>query len=82
MITVVHGPEASGKTRNAEALKEYYKCKRIIEEYPLGDKLEDGDLLLVSNVKNLEFDEVTIPIQFIPIQYALKRIKMSAKRKR
>lgn len=74
MITIVHGPEASGKTKNAEILQKHYNAKRVVEEFPLGGKLEDGDLLLTNNIRNFEFDNVTIPIQIIPIVYALQEV--------
>jgi len=61
-IVIVHGPKASGKTRNAARLKKHYKCKRIIDgwgDFGLLQVLRDGDLVLT----NMEppFEGATLP---------------------
>ncbi|ARS29051.1 hypothetical protein [Sphingomonas sp. KC8] len=37
MITVVHGPQASGKTRRAEALKAHFGCDNIVDGWTISD---------------------------------------------
>lgn len=57
-IVIVHGPMASGKTRNAQALMRHYKCRRIIEwESRQGREAElmHGDLVLTNERPNREF---------------------------
>lgn len=60
MITVIYGPQASGKTRNAEALKRHYGCRRIVDDVfhvhlnraKRGDSdvlLRSGDLVLTND---------------------------------
>lgn len=50
-IYVIHGPQASGKTRHARRLKEFYGCSRIVEyDEPsnAGIRLEPNDLVLTN----------------------------------
>ncbi len=49
-IVIVVGPMACGKTRNAEALRKHFGCKRIVEDYVRGfsPPLKDGDLALTN----------------------------------
>ncbi|MDH7453546.1 hypothetical protein QF205_10780 [Luteimonas composti] len=65
MITVIYGPQASGKTRNAEALKRHYGCRRIVDDAfhvvrngvrnGVGDvKLRSGDLVLTNDKATAE----------------------------
>lgn len=47
-IVIIYGPKASGKTVNAEALREHFGCKRIVEDWAgKGDwrSLKAGDLV-------------------------------------
>jgi hypothetical protein len=50
-IVIVHGPMASGKTRNATRLAEKFACKRIVDGWHgrslIG--LRDGDLVLTND---------------------------------
>ncbi len=72
MITIIYGPQGSGKTRNAEAFKKHFNCKRIIDEYPnVETKIEDGDLILSQEICTI-FDGCKV--QIIPIDIALKEI--------
>lgn len=51
MITVIHGPAGCGKTRNAEALKRAFGCRRIVDGWEPGQELmpiRDGDLILTN----------------------------------
>lgn len=65
MITVIYGPQASGKTRNAEAFKRHYRCRRIVDDAfrvirngirnGAGDvKLRSGDLVLTNDKATAE----------------------------
>lgn len=47
-IIVIHGPMASGKTRNAQKFRSYYGQKRIVDGWSEGDErqLRPGDLVL------------------------------------
>jgi predicted kinase len=50
-IVIVHGPMASGKTRNASALKRHFGCLRIVEaesRQGMHTKLQPGDLVLTN----------------------------------
>ncbi len=45
---LIFGPQASGKTLNAERLKELYNCIRIVDNWQPGDGISKGDLLLAT----------------------------------
>jgi len=48
-ITIIHGPQASGKTRRAAQLLEHFDGKRIIDDWNGNpDVLKDGDIALTS----------------------------------
>lgn len=47
-IVIIHGPQASGKTRHKEALKQHFKCSRIIDGWDGRRTLYDGDLALTN----------------------------------
>lgn len=58
MITIVYGPQASGKTHNGEALRQHFGCKRIVEFEDSMFRasrnpapLEPGDLVLTNLAK-------------------------------
>lgn len=46
MIVVVHGPQGVGKTKNAEALRRHFGCRRVVDGWESGVLLRDGDLAL------------------------------------
>ncbi len=46
MIVNIYGPRQSGKTFNAQWLKEYYGCRRVVEWDSGPIRLQDGDLVL------------------------------------
>lgn len=61
VVILIHGPQASGKTRHAERFKQFYGCNRVIEadeprfnDYKRGQPrlkegtVEPGDLLLTN----------------------------------
>lgn len=50
-VVLIHGPQASGKTRNAEAFKKLYDCDRIVEyDEPRNGSIDllPGDLVLTN----------------------------------
>lgn len=49
-LVIIYGPQGSGKTKHAEALKQHFGCTRIVEwdERPQGQALRDGDLALTN----------------------------------
>jgi hypothetical protein len=51
-ITVIHGPQRTGKTLNAERFRQHYGCSRVLDRHSdemlLGD-IRDGDLLLTTS---------------------------------
>lgn len=54
-IVIVHGPMASGKTRNAPALMRHYGCRRVVEwesRQARETKLMPGDLVLTNDQPN------------------------------
>ncbi|GAB3305814.1 hypothetical protein [Luteimonas notoginsengisoli] len=65
-ITVIFGPQASGKTRNAEKLKSFYRCKRVIDDEftcahhanaytpPHHARLRDRDLILTNDARTAD----------------------------
>lgn len=44
--TIVHGPKACGKTRNAAALARHFRAARICDDWLPGDPLPKGALAL------------------------------------
>lgn len=60
MIIVIHGPPACGKTRNKEALRRHFGCRRIVDGWEAhsdradpshhdGSPIRDGDLILTTD---------------------------------
>ena len=47
-IVIVHGPQGSGKTFNAERFLKHYGCTQIIE-WDFRQTLKDGDLALTNS---------------------------------
>jgi hypothetical protein len=47
-IVIVHGKQASGKTRRSQELMQHYGCKRIIDDWNGKDALQDRDLAITS----------------------------------
>lgn len=47
-IVILHGPQATGKTRRGEQLKRHYGCHNIIDEWDGRAKLKDGDLAITN----------------------------------
>lgn len=45
-ITIIHGPQASGKSRRAQEFMRLYGCTRLVEEWDGKQPLRDGDLAL------------------------------------
>lgn len=45
-VVIVHGPRGSGKTRNAEALRELVGADRVVDDWDGRSALLDGDLAL------------------------------------
>jgi hypothetical protein len=45
-IVIVHGGQASGKTRNGQKLIQHYGCKRIVDDWDGKSPLKQGDLAL------------------------------------
>lgn len=73
-IIVIHGPPASGKTRNSWRFLEHYGCTRVVEEWDLRgsyrqrEKPRIGDLVLTQRGpdyirKNLGPDALPVPIE-------------------
>ncbi|AEH88166.1 hypothetical protein [Mesorhizobium opportunistum] len=52
--TIVFGPMACGKTRNAEALRRHFGCDRVVDEW-------DGRKRLPENSLALTIDEAHAP---------------------
>lgn len=52
-ITVIHGPQGTGKTRYANTFKAHFGCNRIVDCYWPGEpvRLRDGDLVLTSDTE-------------------------------
>ncbi len=46
MITIVHGPKASGKTLNRDLIKAHVGADRIVDDFTFQQPLKDGDLAL------------------------------------
>lgn len=65
-IVIIYGPQASGKTVNAEALREHFGCKRTIDDWSGKHdhrKLEAGDLINT----NLITDARQAPQHFVGV---------------
>lgn len=72
----VYGPMASGKTRNAEALRQHFKCEEIIDE----GKLSNGEHIVVRDNKKrtlvLTIDPIKHPrFKNVRIDVALAEIE-------
>lgn len=46
--TIIHGPQACGKTRNAELLGKAFAANRVIDEWHPKIALAEGDLALTN----------------------------------
>ena len=84
MVTfvIVHGPMASGKTRNAEALKRYYGCRRVVEwesRQARETPLRNGDLVLTNERPNRLHPPFNFPgAKVVGIRAALRAVKFGA----
>lgn len=77
MITIIHGPPGSGKTKNAQALLQRFGSKRLLDETIITPELfktvRDGDLILTQTdpggvwYRNKQFS-------IIPIKKALEML--------
>jgi hypothetical protein len=50
MSVIVVGPQACGKTRHAEVLRQHFKCDRVVDSW-------DGEALLPRNALALTHEE-------------------------
>ena len=48
LITIIHGPGRSGKSRRADALKRHFKAARIVDGWDGTTTLREGDLALTA----------------------------------
>lgn len=46
---IVYAPQGAGKTTHAEALRKHYGCARVVDDWHLGDKVCEGDLMLTND---------------------------------
>ena len=72
MITVIYGPQGSGKTRFAKRLAKHYGCERIHDEGidgPLHRRPKDGTLVLQQDTPRNNKPEI---IRCVPIARALR----------
>lgn len=82
MITIVYGPEGSGKTTNSVALARYFRARRILDGWSSrwagcseawgGRAPADGDLLLTTDEP--PFAIGAHAIRAVPIEQALLAI--------
>lgn len=69
-IVIIHGPQASGKTRYSQFFRKHYRCRRIIDGWDQFQALESGDLALTT-----EEPPFAVPgAKVVAIKAALKAI--------
>lgn len=81
-VVIVFGPPATGKTRNAEALKEHFGCTRVVDNWDYKrNKLEPGDIALcndISDIRQLDVSKWVDPgvaVEAYHIDRALERLE-------
>ena len=52
---VIHGPQASGKTRYAEEFRKHYGCARVFEADFGLERARSGDLILTNETPRQSF---------------------------
>lgn len=58
---IVFGPPGCGKTRNAAALKRFYGCNAIIDEWEEGDRVSPGALHLTIQQPSALHGAIVVP---------------------
>lgn len=46
---IVYGPQSCGKTRNAEKIKRYFRAAKLVDDWKVGDEVEDGAVYLTND---------------------------------
>ena len=69
---IVYGPQASGKTRNAQALKEHFGCSAIVDDWDHTKHTTPGALHLTNF--DLHGYQAIKGIKLIPISEALSAL--------
>lgn len=59
MITIIHGPKACGKTRNAAKLAAHFGAARVVDDWG-GQPLQPGDLALTNCIVSVPNGRVTV----------------------
>jgi SpoVK/Ycf46/Vps4 family AAA+-type ATPase len=61
-IVIVHGPQGTGKTTHAEALRQHYKCSRIVDGWCEESRaaLRQGDLALTNQSPPFDVSGATV----------------------
>ena len=78
MMTIIHGPMASGKTFHAAAFRQHYQCHEAIDldDIPRRHRLQMDGLLILTNLgaeqalKRLRKIEPAMEIRMVDIQTA------------
>lgn len=55
MITIIHGPQGCGKTRNAHAIAEFFGCANVVDPAPenAAELLDNNSTLFVTNMESI-----------------------------
>lgn len=79
--TIIHGPQACGKTRNGERIRKAYGCSEIVDDWTNRDKIEKGKLHLTQEPRRRGVAEIEhecgFPIRYTSFAVAMEMVKIS-----
>lgn len=68
---LIHGPQACGKTRNAQALAAHFGCSKVVDDWNGRDPIAAGSLVL-TNVEDWKAHALPIRRRVLPFAIAMR----------
>lgn len=75
---VVHGPQACGKTRNAEALRKHYGLTSILDDWNPHERLPLRDTLVLTNANPESLGLHSLGVDVIAFEQAIEAVAAEA----